>query len=82
VTIALLAVYDVPGAAIGTSFGYVLLLAMTAYAYARISGNAIYDALMPRRSDVRLYTDAVSNFFRRLRGLPVPPTPLPSESES
>ena len=81
VTVALLAVYGVPGAAIGTSFGYVLMLAMTAYAYARISGNPIYDALMPRRSDVRLYTDAVLNAFRRLRGLPVPSTPLPSEGE-
>jgi hypothetical protein len=81
VTVALLALWGVPGAAIGTSFGYILMLAMTAYAYARISGNAVYDALMPRRSDVRLYTDAVLNTSRRLRGLPVAPSPLPSEGE-
>jgi len=74
----------VPGAAICTSLGYVLTLAMCAYAYARLSGNPIYEALVPRRSDVRLYTDAVRNVFRRLGGLPVPPassSPLPREGE-
>ncbi len=78
ITIALLAVYDVPGAAIGTSIGYILMLAMTAYAYARISGNPASDALIPRRSDLRLYTDALRHVFRRLRGLP---NPLPREGE-
>jgi O-antigen/teichoic acid export membrane protein len=92
VTVLLLLLYDVPGAAIGTSFGYVLILAMTAYAYARISGNRIADALIPRRSDVRLYTDAVLIVIRRLRGLPAraassplpqdpPKSPLPREGE-
>ncbi|HEU0074491.1 MAG TPA: oligosaccharide flippase family protein [Dehalococcoidia bacterium] len=72
VTVALLAVYGVPGAAIGTSFGYVLTLAMTAVAYARLSSNPIRDALIPQRSDIRLYTDFVANTYRRLRGRPIP----------
>jgi O-antigen/teichoic acid export membrane protein len=69
-TVLLLIAYGVPGAAIGTSAGYVLTLAMTAYAYHRMSGNTIRDALIPRAVDVRLYTDAVANAWRRLRGRP------------
>jgi O-antigen/teichoic acid export membrane protein len=68
----LIHLYGVPGAAIGTSFGYLLTLAMTAIAYARLSGNPIRDALIPQRSDIRLYTDAVANTYRRLRGHPIP----------
>jgi O-antigen/teichoic acid export membrane protein len=83
VTIALLAVYGVPGAAIGTSSGYVLLLAMTAYAYTRISGNPIAAALIPRRSDVRMYTDFATNTIRRLRGQPTAPgTAVAPEGET
>jgi O-antigen/teichoic acid export membrane protein len=78
VTVALLVAYDVPGAAIGTSFGYVLTLAMSAYAYARISANPIAEALIPRRADLRIYTDAVRAAVRRLRGRATPPpTPVP-----
>jgi O-antigen/teichoic acid export membrane protein len=79
-TIALLAVYGVPGAAIGTSLGYVLTLGMTAVAYARLSGNPVRPALIPERSDIRLYTNFVANTYRRLRGRPVlsPFTPEPS----
>jgi O-antigen/teichoic acid export membrane protein len=70
VTIALLAIYDVPGAAIGTSFGYVLMLVMTAYAYSRLSGNPVAPALIPRPSDVRIYRDGVTAAWRRVRGRP------------
>jgi O-antigen/teichoic acid export membrane protein len=72
ITVALLLIYDVPGAAVGTSIGYVLMLAMTAYAYSRLSDNPVYDALMPRRADVRIYTDAVRTAFGRIRGRTAP----------
>ena len=81
VTIALLAAFGVPGAAIGTSFGYILTLAMTAVAYSRLSGNPISQALVPERSDVRLYTNFVANSYRRLRGRPLL-APAPVETDA
>jgi hypothetical protein len=77
VTILLLLAFDVPGAAMGTSFGYVLMLAMTALAYARISGKPVYDAVVPRRDDLRIYTDGVATAWRRLRGGRVAIEPVP-----
>jgi O-antigen/teichoic acid export membrane protein len=68
VTILLLLAFDVPGAAMGTSFGYVLMLAMTAFAYTRISGKPVHEALVPRRADVSIYSDGVATAWRRLRG--------------
>jgi O-antigen/teichoic acid export membrane protein len=82
--LVLIKLFGVPGAAVGTSFGYCLTLAMTAVAYSRLSGNPVRDALLPRRSDVRLYTDFVANTYRRLRGRPAKAngeSPLPREGE-
>jgi O-antigen/teichoic acid export membrane protein len=65
-TSALIALFGVSGAAVGTSAGYILTLALTSIAYKRLSGGSILEALLPRRSDVGIYVDGVRSLLRRL----------------
>jgi O-antigen/teichoic acid export membrane protein len=64
--IVLIQFFGVPGAAAGTSLGYCLSLTLTAIAYRRLSGNAILDALLPRRSDASIYLDGLRTLRRRV----------------
>ena len=63
----LLLLFGVAGAAVGTSIGYTLDLALTAIAYRWLSGRPIHEALIPRRSDAWIYIDGVRSVLRRLR---------------
>ncbi len=65
--IALISLFGVTGAAAGTSLGYGLSLVLSAIAYRRLSGNPIVEAIVPQRSDIGLYTDALRALVRRLR---------------
>jgi O-antigen/teichoic acid export membrane protein len=59
----------VPGAAISTTIGYCLDLALTAVAYRHLSGNSILEALVPRRADAGIYTGALRSAWARGRRL-------------
>jgi O-antigen/teichoic acid export membrane protein len=59
--------FGVPGAALSTSLGYGLDLALTSIAYRRLSGGSISHALLPRREDAVIYVDALRLVWRRLR---------------
>ncbi len=59
--------FGVPGAAIGTSFGYCLDLSLSSYAYKRLSGGGALDALIPRRADIRIYAEGLKTAWRWLR---------------
>ena len=54
---------EVEGAAIASSVAYVVALVATLYWYRRVSGRGVWEALVVRPSDLRLYSD----FLRRLR---------------
>lgn len=60
---------DVPGAAIASSIAYVASLAATLYWYRRVSGGSVWEALIVRPADLRLYRD----LLQRLRGRALPP---------
>jgi O-antigen/teichoic acid export membrane protein len=68
VTTGLIALFGVSGAAAGTSLGYCLTLALTSIAYRRLSGGSILEALLPRRSDVSIYSEGLRSLLRRLPG--------------
>jgi O-antigen/teichoic acid export membrane protein len=70
--------YGVPGAAAGTSLGYVVNLALTTAAYGRLSGEPVLRALLADRSDVRLYTGFVASAFRRFRRRPTASATAPA----
>jgi O-antigen/teichoic acid export membrane protein len=67
VQVVLLGLWGVPGAAAATSINYAMALALTALAYRRLSGNPILEALLPRPSDVSIYTDMLRSIPRRFR---------------
>ncbi|HLF78221.1 MAG TPA: oligosaccharide flippase family protein [Dehalococcoidia bacterium] len=67
IEVTLISLFGVTGAAAGTSLSYVLTLFLTAMAYRRLSGGSIVEALVPQRSDVALYVDAVRSIPRRLK---------------
>jgi O-antigen/teichoic acid export membrane protein len=62
--------FGVPGAALGTTLGYCLTLALSAYAYRALSGRPVLPALLPQREDVALYRGALRAAARRLRRRP------------
>jgi O-antigen/teichoic acid export membrane protein len=66
--LVLIGFFGVAGAAISTSIGYCLDLALTAVAYRRLSGGSIRDALLPQRSDAAIYLDAWRTGRKRLLG--------------
>jgi O-antigen/teichoic acid export membrane protein len=65
--IVLIYAFGVSGAAIGTSLGACLALALTGIAYQRLSGRPLLEALMPRRSDIAIYLGALRSAQARLR---------------
>lgn len=62
--------FGVSGAAAASSLAYGAHLCAALYAYRRISGQSPVDALLPRPSDLRLYTDALRGAFARVTGRP------------
>lgn len=50
--------FEVAGAAAASSGAYTLSLALTLWAYRRLSGQAVWEALVVRPSDIRLYVEA------------------------
>ena len=72
--VALIPVWEVAGAAVGATLGYVVSLALTAIAYRRLSGGSLVAALVPRPSDIALYHSEARALASRLPflGKPVP----------
>ena len=64
--LALLPLWGVTGAAIAASIAYCVSLGLTAIAYHRLSGASISDALLPRPTDLALYTGALASLVRGL----------------
>ncbi len=72
-TIALFALvprYGINGAAAASSLAYGAHFVAALFAYRRISGQPIMEALLPARDDLRLYTDALRSIRTRLRRRP------------
>jgi O-antigen/teichoic acid export membrane protein len=67
VSVTLIALFGVSGAAIGTSISYILTLVLTAVAYHRLSGEPIMQALLPQRTDLPLYLNLVRSLTAGLR---------------
>jgi len=65
--LALIPLLGVDGAAIASTLSYCLSLALTVRAYARLSGHAVSEAVLPRPSDLRLYLDGARTLLDRLR---------------
>jgi O-antigen/teichoic acid export membrane protein len=62
----LIPLWEVKGAALGATLGYVISLALTALAYRRLSGGSLTEALVPRPSDFTLYLHEGRGLMRRL----------------
>jgi hypothetical protein len=62
---ALIPAYGVNGAGAASSLAYVVHLAAALYAYRWLSGQPALGALIPRPSDLALYTDAVRGLLKR-----------------
>ena len=74
IDVALIPVWEVKGAAVGATLGYVVSLVLTAIAYRRLSGGSLVAALVPRPSDIALYHSEARALASRLPflGKPVP----------
>jgi O-antigen/teichoic acid export membrane protein len=64
-----ISLFGVAGAAMSTSLGYCVDLALTAVAYRRLSGGPISEALLPRRVDLAIYIDGLRSLRQALRRL-------------
>jgi O-antigen/teichoic acid export membrane protein len=77
--LTLVPLWGVNGAAVASSLAYATHFAAALYAYRRMSGQPILEAVIPRAGDVHLYTDAVRDVLDRARGRhdvrPAEPTP-------
>ena len=62
----LIPVWEVEGAAVVASMGYIVTLAMTAIAYRKLSGGSLVEVLVPRFSDIALYRHEVRALAARL----------------
>ncbi len=67
---ALVPPFGVNGAAAASSLAYGAHFCAALFAYRRISGEPVLDAILPRRSDVTLYTDAARSVLSRARRRP------------
>lgn len=68
--VVLIHLFGVPGAAAGTSLGYFFSLTLTGFAYRRLSGASLREALVPRPPDVEIYLNALRTaraYLRRKR---------------
>ena len=63
---ALVPPYGVNGAAAASSLAYTAHFAAALFAYRRISGQPALDAVLPRASDVHLYSDALRGVLARV----------------
>ena len=68
--IALVPPFGVNGAAAASSIAYGAHFAAALYAYRRISGQPVLEAIVPRPSDARLYTDALRDVIARISRRP------------
>jgi stage V sporulation protein B len=62
----LIPIWEVEGAAVGATLGYLVSLTLTAIAYRRLSGGSLVEALVPRRSDFALYRHEALGLAARL----------------
>ncbi len=69
---ALVPPYGVNGAAAASSLAYAAHFAAALFAYRRISDQPALEAVLPRPSDVHLYTDAVRGVLARVTRRPTP----------
>lgn len=67
--LALIPVFGVPGAAAASSIAYCASLALSLYAYRRLSGQPVWGAIAVTAADLRLYV-ATARSFRLRRPLP------------
>jgi stage V sporulation protein B len=74
---ALIPVWGVKGAAVGATMGYIVSLALTAIAYRRLSGGSLFEALVPRPSDLALYRHEARALAARL---PIVGRPAPTQA--
>ncbi len=63
---ALIPVFGVNGAAAASSLAYGAHFCAALYAYHRISGEPVLSAVLPRREDAHLYTDALRSVAARI----------------
>ena len=70
--LALIPWLGVNGAAIASSIAYGVHFVASLYAYGRISGQPMLDAVLPRPRDAQLYTDALRGVLRRAGRSPQP----------
>jgi O-antigen/teichoic acid export membrane protein len=64
--------FEVSGAAAGASLGYVFSLGLTAYAFRRLSGQPLSDAILPRPGDIGFYRDGLRSLINRGAGQTLP----------
>jgi O-antigen/teichoic acid export membrane protein len=64
--LALVPAFGVKGAAAASSMAYAAHFAAALYAYSRISGAPVLDAVLPHPSDAHLYTDALRGVIARV----------------
>jgi len=77
VDLVLIPVWEVEGAAVGATLGYVISLMLTAIAYRRLSGGSLVEALVPRAADLPLYTHEARALAARL---PIIGRSIPSQA--
>jgi len=70
--LALIPLFGVSGAAAASSLAYASHLALSVAAYRAISGQPAFDALVPARSDIRLYRAVFRSTAGRLRAAAEP----------
>ncbi len=66
--LVLIPVFEVPGAAAASSLAYGVSLGLTVFAYRRLSGGSLAEALIPRPADAGVAKDALIDMAR---GLPL-----------
>jgi O-antigen/teichoic acid export membrane protein len=71
--LVLIPTLEIEGAAIASSIAYVVSLAVTLYWYRQVSGGSVWEALVVRPSDRRIYIDLLQRLRTRI---------LPAEKEA
>jgi O-antigen/teichoic acid export membrane protein len=64
--VILIPLWEVEGAAVGASLGYLVSLALSAIAYRRLSGGSLAEVLLPRLADLALYRQEARSLAARL----------------
>ena len=58
--------WGIVGAAWAADITYFLMFSAVAIAYKKISGNALVDVILPKRSDFNLYRDLIGDILKRI----------------